>query len=231
MRNELKNKIKNNYTIIPNKLINDSSISDRARFLFCVLASKPDGWKFYNNALAKELGYSIETLRKYFKELIDAGWIIKYEQKKDENGRFTPNYYELNNEPISPNSTVSENFRHGKIPSRKNHDTYKEEKEIIGKNKNKKKNIDYFWELIPDKLKNERFIDAWKEWVEYRKKDKRKPITKRSAGMQLRALSESNNPIEVINKSIMNGWTGLFPDKSINKNIDSKFNKLFGDSE
>ena len=55
MKNNLKNELKENYTIVPNALIRDNSVSARARFIFCLLASKPDDWIFYNNALAKEL--------------------------------------------------------------------------------------------------------------------------------------------------------------------------------
>lgn len=80
MKNNIKNEIKNNFSMIPNALILDNTISDRARFVYCLLSSKPDTWVFYNNALAKELQYTVDTLRKYMKELIDKGWIEKVSQ-------------------------------------------------------------------------------------------------------------------------------------------------------
>ena len=116
MKNNLKNQLKENYTIVPNALIRDNSVSDRARFIFCLLASKPDDWIFYNKALARELNYSVDTLRKYINELILKGWIGKLEYP------FKANDYILN----ATNSTASEITRHGKKQALKKSDTYKE---------------------------------------------------------------------------------------------------------
>ena len=55
----------NNYQVIPRDLIFDNTLSDRARFIFCFMASKPNGWDFFLEPMAKEIGYSVETLRKY----------------------------------------------------------------------------------------------------------------------------------------------------------------------
>ncbi len=66
--NKLNNKIKDNFTIIPNDIIRNKNLSDRARFLFCYMASMPDEWKFYQGVMAKELGYTKDTLRKYIEE-------------------------------------------------------------------------------------------------------------------------------------------------------------------
>ncbi len=116
MKNNLKNELKENYTIIPNDLIRDNSVSDRARFIFCLLASKPDDWVFYNKALARELNYSVDTLRKYINELIQQGWIEKLEHP------FKANDYILK----ATNSTVSDKTRHGENPTPEKSDTYKE---------------------------------------------------------------------------------------------------------
>ena len=93
MRSELKNKIKDNYTIIPNALITDPSLNPTAKCLYALLASKPDEWRFYNNALANEMGCTTDTLRKHLKILEDSGWIeiIKQSELPREKGRFPPN--------------------------------------------------------------------------------------------------------------------------------------------
>jgi uncharacterized phage protein (TIGR02220 family) len=121
MKNKLRNKIKDNFTIIPNDLILDQSLSDRSRFIYALLASKPDGWTFYNKSLAKEAGYTVDTLRKYITELVDVGWISKTGQDRVD-GKFTSNDYELH----ATKTTVSVKDGHGKKPSRENPDTYKE---------------------------------------------------------------------------------------------------------
>jgi len=75
MKSELKNKIKDNYTIIPNALITDPSLSPTTKYLYILLISKPDGWIFCNSALAKEMGCTTDTLQKHLKILESKGWI------------------------------------------------------------------------------------------------------------------------------------------------------------
>lgn len=65
-----------NFEIISRELIFDNELSDRARFLYCYMAAKPDGWDFFMQPMAKELGYSTKTLRKYIRELIERGWLV-----------------------------------------------------------------------------------------------------------------------------------------------------------
>lgn len=102
--NELKE-----YQNIPRELIFDKEISDRARFVFCYMAAKPDDWDFYMMPMAKEIGYSVDTLRKYINELVERGWLIKGEQSRLEGNTFGAVSYTLK----------------AKIPTRKNSDTDK----------------------------------------------------------------------------------------------------------
>lgn len=152
-----------NFQVIPRELIFDNSLSDRARFIYCFMASKPDGWDFLLNPMAKELGYSVETLRKYINELIAGGWLKKGEQNND--GKFGAVVYTLlstknadteknrHEEIPTQENTDSENFRHGEKPAQYNKDN-EENKESIEKkdfpNKeekdksfSKKEHIDY----------------------------------------------------------------------------------------
>lgn len=85
-----------NYQSIPRQLIFNNQLSDRARFVFCYMASKPDGWDFYIEPMANELGYTSKTLRKYINELIDSGWLVKGEQKNE--GKFGAVEYTLMDE-------------------------------------------------------------------------------------------------------------------------------------
>ncbi len=92
--NKLNNDIKKNFTIIPNDIIRNKNISDRARFIFCYMASMPDDWKFYQGAMAKELGYTKDTLRKYIEELLETGYL--YREQRREEGKFDSYDYTLN---------------------------------------------------------------------------------------------------------------------------------------
>jgi DNA-binding MarR family transcriptional regulator len=115
--NKLNNKIKDNFTIIPNEIIRKKSLSDRARFIFCYMASMPDDWKFYQGAMAKELGYTKDTLRKYIEELLETGYLNR--QQRRETGKFDSYDYTLNFTPSGKNTDTVKN-RNGKKPTREN---------------------------------------------------------------------------------------------------------------
>ena len=95
---KVRNKIRENFSQIPNSLILDSNIKYQARFLFVWMASKPDDWDFFMGNIVKELGITEETIRKYMKELIEWGWIEKGEQTF-KNGRLGAVEYTLNDIP------------------------------------------------------------------------------------------------------------------------------------
>lgn len=105
----LKNLTKN-YTTIPNELIIDS-LSHGAVRLYCYLASKPENWEVYNNDIKKQLNIGRDGLAKYWKELINAGWVEKYPEK-DENGKFTGKTILILN-----NSKNTEKTESGKKPN------------------------------------------------------------------------------------------------------------------
>ena len=113
--NKLNNKIKDNFTIIPNEIIRNKNLSDRARFLFCYMASMPDEWKFYQGVMAKELGYTKDTLRKYIEELLQTGYLNR--EQRRETGKFDSYDYTLNFSPCMENTDTVKN-RNGKNPTR-----------------------------------------------------------------------------------------------------------------
>ena len=81
-------------------------------------------------------------------------------------------------------------------------------------------------------------LDTWNKWVAYRK-DIKKKLTPRSIEMQLKELEKDiPNHVAIIERLIMNGWTGLFPLKGEAKKVEvyknnetpqekkDKFNKI-----
>jgi hypothetical protein len=115
--NKLNNKIKDNFTIIPNDIIRNKSLSDRARFIFCYMASMPDDWKFYQGVMAKELGYTKDTLRKYIEELLETGYLDR--EQRREVGKFDSYDYTLNFSPCTKKADTVK-VRDGKKPTREN---------------------------------------------------------------------------------------------------------------
>lgn len=229
-----------NYQVIPRELIFDNTLSDRARFLYCYMASKPNDWEFYMTPMAKEIGYSVETLRKYLNELIENGWLVKGEQKNE--GVFGAVIYTLNcsKTPNNINTDTGENeekasdgtkntdtgnFRLGEIPTQHNIDALQsrddrtEEEERIDKSIPKKKAFDVYADLS--------YVDApyaaiWHEWLDYKTEIKKQYKTQRGANSQYNTLLKyaNNNPIlanAIVKISIEHSWDGLFPlsDKQI----------------
>lgn len=134
--NELKS-----FQSIPRDLIFDNTLSDRARFVYCYMAAKPDGWEFFLEPMANDIGYSVETLRKYINELIKRGWLSKDGQGRGDRSTFAANTYTLHvncrhGESPTPEITDTEIFRHGENPTRNidNRD-YKHNKDYINKKK------------------------------------------------------------------------------------------------
>ncbi|HDS1682152.1 TPA: helix-turn-helix domain-containing protein [Pseudomonas putida] len=53
---------------------------------------------------------------------------------------------------------------------------------------------------------------VWADWCQHRK-EIRKPLTATTCAKQAKTLAGHHAPDAVINQSISNGWTGLFPEK------------------
>ena len=127
-----------NYQNVPRELVFDKNLSDRARFVYVFMACKPDGWDFYLEPMAKDIGYSVDTLRKYINELVTSGWLIKGEQT-NENGVFGAVEYTLK----ATKKPDTDFFRHGNNQPQINKDikkinteNIKEEDIIISSKKN-----------------------------------------------------------------------------------------------
>jgi hypothetical protein len=79
------------------------------------MASMPDDWQFYQSAMAKELGYTKDTLRKYMEELLSTGYLIR--EQRREKGKFDSYDYTINFSPCMENTDTVKNHS-GKNPTR-----------------------------------------------------------------------------------------------------------------
>lgn len=64
---------------------------------------------------------------------------------------------------------------------------------------------------LPETLANDKFRVAWSEWVAFRS-EKKKPLLASTAGKQIKKFSTAGCDVAIamIDRSIENGWTGLF---------------------
>lgn len=87
-------KQKNNFTIIPNKTINDEKLSLRSRGLLTYLLSKPDNWNVSLVHLSTVCNEGKSAIRASLNELIEHGY-IKRGQLRDDTGRMTGYQYDV----------------------------------------------------------------------------------------------------------------------------------------
>ena len=87
----LKNKLKEKFVTVPQKIITDNQLSFGAKIVYCYLVSKPNDWVIRNSDIMTELNISKDTIAKYFKELVTKGWITRSRQV-DEYNQFTGLY-------------------------------------------------------------------------------------------------------------------------------------------
>lgn len=92
------------YTIVPNTLIKDKTLSLRARGLFAYMISFPEDWVFYKSNMHKDMLEGRDAVKNAFDELVRAGWITVVE-RISHMGRFVYTY-ELN--IIEPSQKGSE---------------------------------------------------------------------------------------------------------------------------
>lgn len=119
----LYNQLRDNFTQIPNELLTDDRLSNGAKVVYCYVASKPTGWKFWNTEIQKALNIKDNnTMSKYWKELLNTGWVDRTRTKAD-NGQFSGGYdYELRISPNTENDHIRENPSLGKTPTHSNTD-------------------------------------------------------------------------------------------------------------
>lgn len=83
-----------NFTMVPNGLLSDRGLTLKAKGLYSLMFSKPDGWTFYEETLVSESGDGRHATRAALAELVDAGWITR-ERHRGANKQFQPYQYEL----------------------------------------------------------------------------------------------------------------------------------------
>lgn len=110
----------NRFQPIPRDLIQDCGLSAQARFIYAYMAAKPEGWEFWQDVMAREVGMGVATLRKYLHELRDAGWLEIGKQNNDRG--FGAVQYVLKAIPYA-NFCDTQNLRHAEKASRDFSDT------------------------------------------------------------------------------------------------------------
>jgi hypothetical protein len=111
-----KSTLQENYSTLPNKLINDEKLSGDGLAVLVYLLSKPSDWKVNAQNIANRFGYGINKVYQIIKQLIQYGYV-----KKDvirDQGKFTQIVYHVYDQPFHclpqmdlPQMDISETYK------------------------------------------------------------------------------------------------------------------------
>jgi len=124
--------VQGRYGTIPVSILNNPDLSAKAKGLWAYLQSKPDGWRFAIDRIAKDFKDGKDSIRSGLQELEEAGY-LRRKPCQDEQGRFAGYDYILAENPSTENPTTGK-------PSTENPDTISK-KDISKKEKVKKRKI------------------------------------------------------------------------------------------
>ena len=196
----------NRFQPIPRELIQDCDLTAQARFIYSYMAAKPEGWEFWQEVMAREVGMSVATLRKYLHELRDAGWLEIGGQKH--NKGFGSVEYTL--KALCYKNRDTQNLCDTKIVTHENRDTQNlshlnniDSQNNIDTSKKKKSNAPLDLPFSSDK-----FRDVWEMLCEEKEWKKK---TKNALKLALKDLGKYDEEfaIELMEKTIKNGWRGV----------------------
>ena len=215
MAKKLINK-KGNYTTIQNELINDKSISLKAKGILLYMLSKPFDWKYNPKEIAANSKDGLDSVYSGLKELIEAGYVSR---KRYADGRVDYYVFEDKSENDIEDFSLKEENPNRENPNRDFPDVYKR------KNTTKERII-----VIKEYIYNsERFLETYDDFKKMRKTIK-KPMTERAEKLLLKKLEEMTNgdeetAIKILEQSILYNWQGIFELKGENDgNGKRKFN-------
>ena len=111
-----KSTLQENYSTLPNKLINDEKLSGDGLAVLVYLLSKPSDWKVNAQNIANRFGYGINKVYQIIKQLIQYGYV-----KKDvirDQGKYTQIVYHVYDQPFHclpqmdlPQMDISETYK------------------------------------------------------------------------------------------------------------------------
>ena len=101
MENKIKLVRRRGFTLLPNQLLRDKSLSLTARGLFAVMASYPEDWEYSVRGLAADVGCGRDMIRSALQNLEKSGYLLR-EQAHAKSGKFAGNLFILYDEKISP---------------------------------------------------------------------------------------------------------------------------------
>lgn len=206
-----------NFYMLNKSISEDGRLSWAARGLLVFLLGKPDHWAVSVTHLRNETAKSSKPTGRdgvygLLQELIAAGYVER-RQDRGESGLLGETHYVVSETPLPALPYPVEPLPAQPYPANPTLVSIDGEQGLKKRARTEK----------PSPAKVARFDpiqvcpanvspDTWADWCQHRK-EIRKPLTATTCAKQAKTLAGHHAPDAVINQSISNGWTGLFPEK------------------
>jgi hypothetical protein len=203
-----------NFTVIPNELINDNSMSLEARGMLILLLSKPEGWQISNAGLVAMLASGShpvgrDLVWRMLREVVEAGYMVRSQERLPD-GTLGPTDYEVHSirygwdadqpctaKPCTDQPCTVKPIQESNVLEPKKELSLKKKRETPA--------------ALPPWLPKE----TWDEWCRYRA-GKIGPKTVQKHIASLTAMREQgHDPVAAINRSIESGWATFWAPRSI----------------
>ena len=148
----IKKQYQKGFTTVDNVVLNDTSLSWKAKGLFVYLWSQSDEWDFYESEVVKHSTDKIASLKSGLKELEQQGY-LKRQRKRDDKGHLKENEWILSDNPMLENPMLDNpmlenhtltNTNNNNINNNKDEsNSTKENKDKKSSNKKNKYNLNY----------------------------------------------------------------------------------------
>ena len=205
----LKNRLKDNYTMIPNEIIT-SKISNNSFRLLVYLWSKPSDWEVNQKNIAKDFAVHTNTIKGWIKELKELGYLViekknagqsfEYIYTLIDDGQLTMDKLTIDNLTMDNVTTVSQTVLHNKTNTTKT--------EYTNTDSNKTKTIDTYFSSSELNVLFEEFLAMRKEL--------KAKNTDRAIKLLVSELNKFDDVAKkkMIEQSIMNSWKSVYPLKN-----------------
>ena len=200
----------NNYTKVANQVLEDATLSLKAKGLFAYLVKLPEGWKIRIGEIAKHHRDGYDSVHSALNELLAAGYLERFGRSRDK-GKVGDWQYHINT-GLQPDRGKPDQEK----PDQENPDVYikdlerkdLERKEKVKKEKSEKGEVA---ECLPDWVPKQ----DWFDFVKQRKAMRNAPWTPGSASRNLGMLKSiaaeygEEHAIFCLNETIRQSWRGI----------------------
>lgn len=227
---------------IPKSILTDRRLSKTEMLIYAIVDALDNAHGcFASNAyIAEQVGLDERNVRANLMRLEQSGYIVRMEEANGRRRIQTVANKSLREakvngsspQPLADCYTAIDSLPKGEDANIRGggcqHPPYSIENNIecitIPKSLSKHDDVKGMPKVPPMPYQSEAFVNAWGEWIDYRKESKKKLTLKTIASQfnLLASLKSDKLAVECIETSIRNGWAGLFPKTNNTKQATTK---------